>query len=75
MNYIFHPDYEPTIVDDSEYLNLLSNGWYDSPAKFPKKQADPVASAAKPVTEEDVKKQLESAQNSLKNADKNKPKA
>lgn len=75
MNYIFHPDYEPTIVNDSEYLNLLNNGWYDSPAKFPKKPADPVASAEKPVTEEDVKKQLDNAQNSLKNADKNKPKA
>lgn len=37
-HYIYHPDYEPTLVSDKEYEEMLEKGWYDSPAKFPKKE-------------------------------------
>lgn len=36
--WIYHPDYEPVIVDKEECEKLLGEGWYDSPSKFPSKK-------------------------------------
>lgn len=36
MHYVYHPHHEPVVVPTEEYQTYLENGWYDSPAKFPK---------------------------------------
>lgn len=36
MHYVYHPKYEPKLVNTEEYQSYLCHGWYDTPAKFPK---------------------------------------
>lgn len=38
-HWIYHPDFTAKIVTGDEYETYLNDGWYDTPAKFPKKQA------------------------------------
>jgi hypothetical protein len=35
-HFVYHPHHEAVIVSGSEYQHYLDNGWYDTPAKFPK---------------------------------------
>lgn len=35
MHYAFHPALGEKCVPTSEYEKLLSDGWFDTPAKFP----------------------------------------
>lgn len=36
MHFIYHPKHEAQVVPTLEYHKYLSEGWYDTPAKFPK---------------------------------------
>jgi hypothetical protein len=34
-HWIYHPYHQAVVVESKEYERYLSDGWYDSPAKFP----------------------------------------
>lgn len=54
MHYCFHPDESPRCVDTAEYERLLGDGWYDSPGKFPVKDAGLAAKTSDVVDKKDV---------------------
>jgi hypothetical protein len=36
MHFAYHPDFPARLVPTDEYNRLISEGWFDTPAKFPK---------------------------------------
>lgn len=37
--WVYHPDHEPQLVYSDFAAELHENGWYDTPAKFPKDES------------------------------------
>lgn len=48
-HWIYHPTEEAKIVDSLEFENLLKNGWYDNPGKFPVKEKEEIKVRIPPV--------------------------